>query len=469
MLTFAYIAAFVIYVVLLIIVGFIFRHTHKNASSFMTGNQSTSYWITAVATHATDMSTWLFMAFPGAVFARGLMACWDAVGLTFGIFLTWQCIAPRLRTLTATTHSSTLSTFFEKQFNDRSGLVRLVSACTATIFFTFYISAGITGLGQALEATFAIPYHAGILIGAWAVTIYTLMGGFLAVAWTNFLQGMFVLAVIMLVPLYAGWLVGGVPVVIAAMKLKGVALSLFDTDFSALCTSTLLPALAWGLGYFGQPHILVNFMGLDDVKNVRRAQVVGMVWHILSLTAATAIALIGIALFQQVSLNQELVFVAMVKQLFPSFIAGWMLCAIFAAAISTMNSQILVAASTIAEDIYKTFFHPTLSSQQLIFVVRAAGFTITCVACCLAWGNHQSILDLVFYAWQGLGASFGPVVIAALYWPSITNRFGACASMITGGLIVGIWPYLGISFNASLLVGFAASFLIMYLVSRLTR
>lgn len=466
MITLAYIAAFSIYILLLILVGCACRRQQTTATTFMTGSHSVNYWITAVATHATDMSTWLFMAFPGAIFCKGLTGCWDAVGLTLGIFLTWQCIAPRLRRMTAETKSSTLSSFFEKQFNDASGSIRLISACMATIFFTFYISAGITGLGRALESTFSIPYHIGIVLGTGAVTLYTLMGGFLAVAWTNFLQGIFVLVVIMLVPLYAGWLVGGTPVIIEAMKLKGVALSLFDAPSSTLVGTLILPSLAWGLGYFGQPHILINFMGLDDVKNIRRAQIVGMMWHVLSLSAAAAIALIGIALFQHTQVESELVFVTMVQQLFPSFIAGWMLCAIFAAAISTMNSQILVAASTIAEDIYKTFFNPKLSSEHLITIVRIAGVIITCIACLFAWGNHQSILDLVYYAWSGLGASFGPVVIASLYLPSI-SRYGACASMLTGGLVVGIWPYLGINFNAPLLIAFIASFAMMYLVSRL--
>ncbi|MBY0353051.1 sodium/proline symporter [Candidatus Babeliales bacterium] len=466
----AYFISFFLYFAILLVVGILFYNRQKDAGDFMVGSRSLNYWVTAIATHATDMSTWLFMAYPGLVYREGMPGCLIAIALTLGMHFTWKYIAPQLRIATEKTNSPTLISYFEKRFNDPAGHIRLLGAVISLVFFTLYISAGIVGLGRAVEAAFAVNYHIAISIGTLGIVAYTLLGGFIAIAWNDFIQGMFVLFILLFVPIYACWFLGGPSTIINALVSKNIALTPFP-DFSwHSFLKNVVPAVGWGLGYFGMPHILVNFMGIDNVKNIKKAHTLGIMWQILTtIFSATLIGLIGIIFFAQTGLaDSELVFVGMAQQMFPPYLSGFILCGILAAAITTMDSQILVAASTIAQDVYRKFFNQKVSSHNLMQISRLGGLGITFIAFLFAFNNHDSILDLVYHAWSGLGGSFGPLLLASFYWKSTITKHGAFTGILVGGLVAGSWRYLETGFNAPLIPAFILSFLSIYVVSRMT-
>jgi sodium/proline symporter len=463
-----FIFSFFAYVSVLIFIGYIFSKRQKSSCDFMLGSRSVNYWVTAIATHATDMSAWLFMGFPGIIYAGGMIGCWSAIGLLICMFLSWHFVAGKLRRATEFYQSPTLSSYLEKRFNDKSGSLRIASALISLFFFTLYISAGIVALGRALQATFGFSYHAGITLGTLTVAAYTVLGGFIAIAWNDFLQGMFVFFIISIFPLYALSYVGGFSGIALAAQAKNISLSLLPDYSLKTLASVLVPALGWGLGYFGQPHILVNFMGIDNPDEIRKAKYIGISWQIITLSAATLIGLIGIAFFKTPLANNELVFITMVKALFSPLIAGIVLCAILAAAISTMDSQILVSASMLTQDIYKKMFHKSASQKQLLTISRLASICVVFFSLFLAFDNSESIFSLIRYAWCGLGSTFGPVLLLSLYSKKITRQ-GALSGVIVGGLVAGSWKYLGLPPQEyAIIPGFALSLLAIVLVSYFT-
>jgi len=439
----SFLASFFGYISILSIIGVIVSRRQKSSSDFMVGNYSINYWVTAIATHATDMSSWLFMGFPGIIYTVGIFGCWSAIGLLLCMFLAWQFIAEKLRVTTEKYKAYTLSTYFEKRFNDTSGLIRIVSALFGLFFFAHYITAGIVALGRALEATFGFSYLTGIFLGTGTVALYTLLGGFVAIALNDFLQGMFVLFIIVLFPIFALTSIGGFGAITTAAYAKNISLTLFP-DFSLKTIFAILtPVFGWGLGYFGQPHILINFMGIDNPKEIRKAKVIGLAWQVVTMSAAALIALIGIAFFKTPLVNSELVFINMVKVMFNPFLAGFILCAILAAATSTMDSQILVSASMLTQDIYKKIFHRTASQKKLLTVSRISGILIVFVSFLLAINNNETVFALVRYPWCGLGSTFGPILILSLYSKRI-NKTGALAGILVGGIIAATWKYTGL-------------------------
>jgi len=469
-----FLPAFFGYISILIFIGWTVSKRQKSSSDFIIGDRSVNYWVTAIATHATDMSAWLFMALPGAIYLAGPFACWRALGLLTFMFLTWQFVAKKLRLATEAHGAITLSSYFEKRFSkqgDKSGpgLIRIVSAAVALFFFAAYISAGIVALGRALEATFGFSYHTGITLGTLTVALYTILGGFVAVAWNDFFQGLFVLLIIVIFPLFALHHVGGFPAILQAAAAKNISLSLFP-DLSVMTIYTIITLFfGWGLGYFGQPHILVNFMGIDNPQNIRKAKYVGLSWQFVTLSAATLVGLIGIAFFKQPLVNNELVFINMVQALVTPFFAGLLLCAILAAAISTMDSQILVSASMLTQDIYKKIFNRKASQKKLLAMSRISAVGIVVFSYLMAVNASQSILDLVGYAWFGLGSAFGPVLLFSLYSKKIT-RSGALAGIVVGAFTAASWKFIVPSISElTAIVGFAASTLAILVVSRLSK
>lgn len=434
----AMIAAFCLYFAILLSIGIYFYRKTTSQADFAVGNRSLNYWLTAIAAQASDMSDWLFMGFPGTVYLLGLSGIWVAVSLSIFMFLTWQCIAPRLRIQTEQYNAFSLSSFFEKKFNDTSHIIKIISGLFCLYFFTYYIAAGIVGLGKAFELIFEIPYHQGIVIGLTISLIYTLLGGLLAVAWSNLLQGLFLLVCIIFVPLYA-----------ISTKLGGFAqfnhsLQLFGPDYLTLWPSgglfaTFMAILKWGPGYFGQPHILLNFMSINDPKNISKAKWVGLTWQVLVLSAAVLVGLVGKTMLFPTLADSELVFVVMVKQMFVPFVAGLILCSILAATVSTINIQSLISASLITQDLYFPLCKTQKSAQQQLFFTRAAIFIIPAISLFIAWNQTSSIMNLVLYAFSGLGATFGPIVILSLYSKTL-NRFGVIAGLLAGGFTAMLWP-----------------------------
>ncbi|MBV8661331.1 MAG: sodium/proline symporter [Candidatus Dependentiae bacterium] len=460
------IEAFIVYFLLLLGIGFYFYHKNKNQNDFALGGRKLNYWVTAISAQASDMSDWLFMGFPGAIYATGLIGIWTAVGLVLFMFLNWHFIAPRFRIATENTNSETLASFLQTKFGDTSNTIRVISGLLCLYFFVFYIAAGLVGLGKIFESAFHINYYHGIILGLAITLTYTLLGGLMAIAWSNLFQGIFLLIAILSVPFYAIIQLGSIHSVInEIMQSQGSQfLSIFSIDKSIL--SIFFGITTWGLGYFGQPHILISFMSIDNVNNMRKAKFVGISWQILVLTAAILVGIVGKAFIHPALVNQELVFITMVQSLFTPFLAGFILCAMLAATISTINTQSLVSASLISHDLYYPFIKNEISYQQKLFFTRASIFIIPMFALIAAWYNTIFIMDLVHYAWSGLGCSFGPLVILSLYTNFVTPQ-GAIAGLIVGGLTGIFWPIQHAI--PTLVIGFILNFSVTYIVSIFTK
>ncbi len=463
--------AVICYLIALFAIGFFSYRKHLSSADFIIGSRSMNYWLTALAAHASDMSSWLFMGYPAVIFTGGIFHSWTAVGLLLFMFLNWQLVAPKIRVATEQYNSLTFSSFFESRLTDTSGMIRVFTALISLVFYTIYISAGLVGLGLLLNTLFNVPYDWGVLIGILVVVPYVFMGGYLTLAWIDLFQGFFLMGVIIFVPLFVLDNVGGWTGVREAMTLKHLSTTLFP-DFS---TKTLLEILGmvagWGLGYFGQPHIVTKFMGIRNVHEIKKSKWVGMSWMVLSLGAATLVGLVGIAFFKEGLSNTELVFVNIVKNSFSPFFIGLILCAILAATINAMSSQVLVLSSSLTEDFYKRIFRKNASSKELLIVARGGVIIASLVAFLIAYGNISSIYSLVLYAWSGLGSAFGPLLLLSLYWKKVTKQ-GAWAGILSGGIVAGIWPYFDKVESLhipSLLPGFFTSLGLIVLISLLSQ
>jgi sodium/proline symporter len=459
------------YFAILLAIGFFSYRKHLSATDFIIGNRSMNYWLTALAAHASDMSSWLFMGYPAVVFTTGLFNAWSAIGLLVFMYLNWQLIAPKIRIATEQYNSLTFSSFFESRLADTSGTIRVFTAIMSLLFYTIYISAGLVGLGLLLETLFHLNYYTGVLIGIFIVVPYVFTGGYVTLAWIDLFQGFFLMAVIIFVPLFLLKKVGGWTGISHEIEVKKLTLSFFP-DFS---TKTILEIISmtagWGLGYFGQPHIVTKFMGIRNVHEISKSKRIGMSWMLLSLSAATFVGLVGIAFFSGRKIEPELVFIEMVKESFSPFFVGFILCAVLAATINAMSSQVLVLSSTITEDFYKRIFRKTASSKELLIIARVGVVLVSLIAFGIAFGKFSSIYSLVLYAWSGLGSSFGPLLLLSLYWKEI-NKYGAWAGILSGGIIAGIWPYFNLLFSINvppMLPGFISSFFLILTVSKLTK
>lgn len=435
------IASFIVYFGLLLTLGLSFHKKQTTSSDFIMGNRSLSYWLVALSAHASDMSAWLFMAFPMSIFVLGPSRIWIALGLLIGMFLNWQFVAPRLRSKTEELGCYTLSSFFEKRFNDTSGMIRVMSALVMVIFLTHYLSAGLIAMGNLFESLFGLDYYIGLTIAMFVVVIYTYFGGFTTVAWTDLFQGVFLLCMILLVPFLAYSKIGGFEQIASAAKSQGIPLSLIPKGgFDAFFTIFSL-ALGWGLGYFGMPHIITKFMGIRDVKEMHKSKWLGMSWQFITLAAAASVGLIAIAYFPDGIEKPELIFVEMVKDLFHPFIGGMILCAIIAANLSTMDSQILVCGSMMSEDLYVPLRRSPPSDKSILLFSKISVVLISLIALLLSFNRSSTVLDTVLYSWSGLGSAFGPLVLMSLYSTSI-NRCGAMAGIIVGTAVSMAWPTL---------------------------
>lgn len=464
--------AFILYFALLLTIGLIFHRKQTSSSDFIMGNRSLNFWLVALSAHASDMSAWLFMAFPMTIFLLGLPHIWIALGLLIGMYLNWQFVAPKLRSMTEKYDCYTLSSFFEKRFNDKTGIIQLLSALVMVIFLTHYLSAGLIAMGYLLESLFGMPYLLGLSIAMLVVVIYTFIGGFTTVAWTDLFQGFFLLFMIILVPIFAFSKINGWQEIAAVAQQKQISLSIIpDMSFDSLFTIISL-SLGWGLGYFGMPHIITKFMGIKDVKELTKSKWLGMSWQLVALGAAALIGLIAIAYFPQGLEKPEMVFVEMVKDLFHPFLAGFILCAVIAANMSTMDSQILVCSSIISEDLSKHFYRGKLTDRHLLWISKISVVCVSLLALLLASNGSSTIADTVLYSWSGLGSAFGPLVLMSLY-SRRTNLYGALAGIIVGTTVVMVWP----TFNSYLtqvkippmIPGFTLSALAIYVVSRLKK
>jgi sodium/proline symporter len=466
-------AAFATYFLILLTIGLIAHKKQTSDKDFIVGNRSLNFWVIALSAHASDMSAWLFMAFPAAIFIGGISQSWVAFGLMLGMFLNWQFVAKKLRVDTEASESYTLSTFFERRFKDTSGFIRVLTALMSIVFFAAYLSGGLMAMGLLFERVFGINYYIGLTVAIVVAVSYTFVGGFTTVAWMDLFQAIFLLIMILLVPIIAFMNIpGGFSDIIEAAKSQNISMSLFpDFSFTSVVGIVFL-ILMWGLGYFGQPHIITKFMGIKNPNHLRNSKYIGMSWMILTLIAAAAVGLVGIGLYPKGLDNPELVFVTMVQQLFPAFFAGIILCAVIAANMSTMDSQMLVCASVISEDVYKRLIRKTASPKELLLASRISVVLVGFISLLIAFNRSSTILATVLYAWTGLGCAFGPLVLMSLYSKS-ANKYGAIAGIVVGGVLAGTWslinPWITSYDIPAMIPGFFLSLLSIYVVSNLTR
>ena len=464
--------AFLIYFAILLTIGLVSRRRMKNDADFIMGNRKVNFWLTALSAQSSDMSAWLFMGFPGIVFARGMPEAWIALGLVVGMFANWKLVAPRLRRMTESYDSYTLSTFFERRFNDHSGIIRVLTGLLALLFLTAYLTALVIAMGKVVSSLFPISYAAGILISMPILIFYVFIGGFLTVAWMDCFQAIFLICVVLFVPYIAYDAIGGAAAIAHVAAAKHIPISLFHQDWT-LMIPALLYGLGWGMGYFGQPHIITKFMGVTSPNDLKKSMILGMSWQIVALSAAVFIGLIGIAYFPDGLYNHEMVFVEMVKILFNPFVASFLLCAVIAANMSTMDSMVLVAGSIFSEDIVRKMTKKPLGPKALLIMARIGVVLFPLIAMIIAFFYENGlILDMVGYAWAGLGATFGPIVFAALY-SKVINKYGVISGVAVGGAVAATWPLYGLYIIPipllPIIPGFIASSVVMYVVSFLTR
>ena len=450
-----------------------YRKSTSDVSGFMLGGRSLSPSVAALSAGASDMSGWMLMGLPGAMYLSGTSSLWIAIGLVIGAFLNYLIVAPRLRTYTEVANDSiTLPDFFENRFNDKSHMLRVVSSVVIVLFFTLYTSSGIVAGGKLFESSFGLDYEVGLYVTAGVVVAYTLFGGFLAVSLTDFVQGCIMFVALVLVPVVTINEVGGLSQVHSAVQAIDPQLL---NMFNGVTLISIISAMAWGLGYFGQPHIIVRFMAIRHVKEMPTARRIGMSWMIVSIVGAMATGFSGIAYVAKTGVkldDAETIFIVLSQILFSPLIAGFLLAAILAAIMSTISSQLLVTSSSLTEDFYKTFLNREASDKQQVLVGRISVFVVALVAIFLAYDRDSSILSLVSNAWAGFGAAFGPVVIGCLYWKKMT-RNGALAGMITGAVTVLLWIYLPLTINGQplssvmyeIVPGFILCSLVIYVVS----
>jgi len=439
------IALLAYFLVMLGIGLYAFKASTEDSSSYLLGGRKLGPAVTALSAGASDMSGWMVMGLPGAMYLTGLSNIWIAIGLIIGAYLNYLIVAPRLRMYTELASDSiTLPEFFENRFEDKTRLLRIISSLVFIIFFTVYTSSGIVGGGKLFESSFGLSYELGLFVTAGVVVIYTLFGGFLAVSLTDFVQGCIMLIALVLVPTvllveFDGY--STIHNIVAAVDSERLN---FIPDAGIL---GIISAMAWGLGYFGQPHIIVRFMAIRTIKDLKLARHIGMSWMIVAITGAMATGFFGIAYVSanNLSLNDaETIFILLSQVLFHPLIGGFLLAAILAAIMSTVSSQLLVTSSSLTEDIYKAFLNKNASEKELVLISRICVVIVALIAIGLAYNRDSSILQLVSNAWAGFGASFGPLIVFGLYWKRMTFS-AALAGIIIGATTVLLWIYLPIS------------------------
>jgi len=478
---------FIVYLVGMLAIGVVMYRRTTDLSDFVLGGRSLGPAVAALSAGASDMSGWLILGLPGAIYASGISESWLGIGLSIGAYLNWQFVAKRLRVYTEVSNNSiTIPDFLENRFKDDSRLLRVVSALVILLFFTFYTSSGMVAGAKLFEASFGLSYISALWIGVIVVVSYTFLGGFLAVVWTDFIQGTLMLLALIVVPIVAVSQVGGWNEAVQAVgEINPTHLSMIK----GVSVIAIVSSIAWGLGYFGQPHIIVRFMALKSAKDVPTARFIGTTWMILGLYGAIFTGFAGLsyvatadpAILSAVGIDvvvengvqilddPEKIFILFSQVLFNPVVAGILIAAIMSAIMSTIDSQLLVSSSAVAEDFYKAIFKREATDNELVWVGRIATVAIALIAAIIAINPEATVLELVGYAWAGFGASFGPIIVLSLFWRGIT-RNGALAGIVVGALTVIVWgDFLsgGIFDLYEIVPGFLLNLIVTVIVSML--
>ena len=458
------------YLLLMVGIGFVAWRRTRTFDDYILGGRSLGGLVTALAAGASDMSGWLMMGLPGALYLTGASEAWIAVGLLLGAWANWRWVAGPLRLYTERTRNAlTLPDYFTHRFEDRSRLLRIFSALVILVFFAIYCASGIVAGARLFESMFGLSYGQAMVWGAVATIAYTFVGGFLAVSWTDTVQASLMIFALLLVPVFAIIGAGGPGDALALVEQVDPArLDWIGTGGMVAVVS----ALAWGLGYTGQPHILARFMAADSLATIPRARRIAMAWMLLCMAGSVATGLAGIAWFAAhpevagpVNANPERVFIALGEQLFNPWIAGVLLSAILAAIMSTLSAQLLVCSSALTEDFYRGLLRPNAGHRELVWFGRGMVLAVAALAMWIARDPDSRVLGLVSYAWAGFGAAFGPVVVLSLFWKRMT-RNGALAGMLAGAITVIAWKHTG-SALYEIVPGFIAATIAIVLVSLL--
>ena len=460
---------FIVYLIALLAIGSLFYRLTNNLSDYVLGGRRLGGGVAALSAGASDMSGWLLLGLPGAMYAAGMNQVWIAVGLSVGAYLNWQFVARRLRVYTEVAKDSiTVPDYLENRFHDKRKLLRVASALVILLFFAFYTSSGMVAGATLFQKSFGLEYTTALWIGATVIVSYTFLGGFLAVSWTDFFQGILMFLALVLVPVVVVIAEGGWSATVT--KVAAVDPARLDI-FHDMTLFGIVSLMAWGLGYFGQPHIVVRFMAVKSSREIPKARLVGMTWMVLTLYGAIFTGFAGIAYFAEQPLeNAETVFIGLSQVLFNPWVAGVLLAAILSAIMSTIDSQLLVSSSSLTRDFYKAILRPAASQAELVWVGRITVAVIAFIAILLAFDPDSTVLGLVAYAWGGFGAAFGPVIILSLFWKRMT-RNGALVGMIIGAVTVIVWKQLsgGIFDMYEILPGFVLCTLGIIIVSRMDK
>jgi sodium/proline symporter len=468
----AVLIGFIVYLIVLLTVGFLTFRFNKTLADYVLAGRRLGVWVVTFSERASGESAWLLLGLPGVVFASGLSELWVVIGCTSGILFSWMFISRKLRVESETNYALTIPEYFENKYNDTSRIIRTFGTIIIVFFFTFYVCAQFIGAGKVLNVTFGIPQIWGMVIGAIIILFYTIMGGFLAVAWTDFVQSLLMVFTLVLLPIivlveFGGWdkIIG----FIAANKANH--LSVLWGHGGILAVLSVISGLSWGLGYMGQPHLLARFMAIQKPDDLRKGTVIGISWAVLAFWGAMFIGLFGIAVFASGGIDDpEKVMPMMATRLLPGWLAGILISGAIAAMMSTADSQLLVATSAVAKDIYHNFINKKASEKKLVSISRLITFCVGAAAFIIALYSKELVFKMVSFAWSGLGSAFGPALLLTLWWRR-TTREGVLAGMLVGTLTVLVWHFTpqlqGLMYE--LAPGFVMAFLAVWLVSLATQ
>ena len=480
------VAAFVLYAVVIIVIGIISFKRSKNMNDYFLGGRNLGSWTTAISAQASDMSGWLLMGLPGSILVGGLTQSWIAIGLFVGTYLNWLICASRLRKMSyAAGDAITIPEYFQKRFFSSSPVLRFVCAAIIFFFFLIYTASAFSSGAKLFNYVFGIDYTLALTIGALIIISYTFLGGFLAVCYTDVIQGMLMFAALIVVPLVIVFQTKDMGAVFDAAVANGSVpnnyLSFIHNPDGTLAITTIVSGLAWGLGYFGMPHILVRFMAIKSSDLIKKSRIIATVWVFVTLVAAALVGIFGmiflnspenaelLAKFNAINDNEK-IFMFLSSSLLPALIAGIILSAILAAIMSTADSQLLVTSSAVTNDMFK-LFKKNASDKTLMWISRGAVILVAVIAYFIAFDPNSSVMGLVSYAWAGFGAAFGPAMLLSLFWKKMTMP-GAVAGIIAGGASVILWesiPVLSGTGVYSLLPAFFIALVAVVVVSLITK
>lgn len=482
------IIAIFLYLALMVGIGAWYSKKNKNTDDFYLGGRKLGPLVTAMSAEASDMSSYLLMGLPGLAVVYGIAeASWTAIGLAVGTYINWLLVAKRIRLYSHKINAVTIPEFFAKRFHDNAKVLSLIAALIIIIFFVPYTASGFSACGKLFSSLFGVDYQIAMIISAVVIVLYTTLGGFSAASTTDLIQSIVMTVALFVVVGFGVSQAGGVHAVLENASQLPAYFSLTSTGDGAGGTTpygglTIVSTLAWGLGYFGMPHILLRFMAIEDSKKLKTSRRIASVWVVISMAVAIFIGTVGVGMIGAGVLDGgfdgERVIIEISKLLstygiFPALVAGVILSGILAATMSTADSQLLAASSSASQDIFISFFKVKLSQKKAMLIARTSVVLISVIGVIIALDENSSIFRVVSFAWAGFGAAFGPLVLFSLFWKR-TNKAGAVAGMVTGGAMVFIWKYIIAKLSPvlniyELLPAFILSSLAIVAVSLLTK